>query len=71
MEHGIMDVERGIMDRLLVGPTRRSALIGGRLVPEALAFLVQAIIGGLAWLPGARFESGLIATPFWSWAPSC
>jgi len=57
----IDDMERGIMDRFLVGPTRRSALIVGRLVHEALAFLIQAIIiGGLAWLLGARFESGLI-----------
>jgi len=54
------DMERGIMDRFLVSPTHRSAIIAGRLAHEAVNLVIQAtIIGGLAWIMGARFESGL------------
>ena len=56
----IDDMERGLMDRFLVAPLHRSAVIVGRLAYEALNLVVQAsIIGGLAWLLGARFESGV------------
>jgi ABC-2 type transport system permease protein len=55
------DMERGIMDRFLVAPTHRSSLIVGRLAHEALQLVVQAaIIGLVAWVMGARFESGLL-----------
>jgi ABC-2 type transport system permease protein len=56
----IDDMERGLMDRLLVAPLHRSSVIVGRLAYEALNLVVQAsIIGALAWLLGARFESGV------------
>lgn len=56
----IDDMERGLMDRFLVAPLHRSAVIVGRLAYEALNLVVQAsIIGVLAWLLGARFESGV------------
>jgi ABC-2 type transport system permease protein len=55
----IEDMERGIMDRFLVSPTHRSSLIVGRLAHEAISLIIQAtIIGALAWLLGAQFESG-------------
>ncbi len=57
----IDDIERGILDRFLASPTHRSSLIVGRLVQDGLSLLVQAaVIGGLAWLLGAKFESGPI-----------
>lgn len=56
----IEDLDRGIMDRFLTSPVHRSALISGRTTYEAVSLLVQAgIIGGLAWLLGARFAGGL------------
>lgn len=55
----IDDMERGLMDRFLVAPTHRSSLIVGRLAHEAVSLVIQVlIIGGVAWLLGARFESG-------------
>jgi ABC-2 type transport system permease protein len=56
----IDDIDRGILDRFLVSPTHRSSLITGRLVHEGISTVIQAsIICGMAWLLGARFESGL------------
>jgi ABC-2 type transport system permease protein len=55
----IEDIDRGLLDRFLVAPTHRSSLIVGRITYEAMALVIQAlIIGGLAWLLGARFEGG-------------
>jgi ABC-2 type transport system permease protein len=55
----IEDIDRAVLDRFLVSPVRRVALISGRTVYEVLAFGIQAaIIGGLAWLLGAHFASG-------------
>lgn len=57
----IDDIDRGILDRFLASPAHRSSLIVGRLVQDAISLLVQAtVIGSLAWLLGARFESGLV-----------
>jgi ABC-2 type transport system permease protein len=55
----IEDLDRGLMDRYLVAPMHRSALIGGRVAYEAISLLIQSlIIGGLALLLGARFAGG-------------
>jgi ABC-2 type transport system permease protein len=55
----IEDIDRGLLDRFLAGPTHRSSLIVGRIGYEAIALVIQALImGGLAWLLGARFASG-------------
>jgi len=57
----IDDVERGLMDRYLVGPVRRSSLIVGRIVSDGLSVLIQIlIICGLAFVLGARFEGGIV-----------
>jgi ABC-2 type transport system permease protein len=55
----IDDIDRGVLDRYLVGPTDRSAIIVGRVVHEAVSLVIQVlVIGGLALLLGARFEGG-------------
>lgn len=55
------DMDRGILDRLLASPMHRSAIITGSLVHEMINLGIQAtIIGGLAWVLGARYESGPI-----------
>ncbi len=55
----IEDIDRGLLDRFLAGPTHRSSLIVGRIGYEAIALVIQGLImGGLAWLLGARFASG-------------
>jgi ABC-2 type transport system permease protein len=57
----IEDLNRSVMDRFLTTPIHRSAIIAGLNVYELVALGVQAVlIGGLAWLLGARFEGGLL-----------
>ncbi len=59
----VIDMERGVMDRLLVSPVRRGALIGGELVYQAGMTLLQSlIILGLGLLAGARFDGGIAIT---------
>jgi ABC-2 type transport system permease protein len=56
----VIDMERGVMNRFLVSPVRRGALIGGQLVYQAGMVLLQSlIILGLALLVGARFAGGI------------
>ena len=55
----IEDLDRSVIDRFLVTPAHRSAIIGGLTVYQMVSLLIQAaIIGGLALLLGARFEGG-------------
>ena len=57
----IEDIDRGLMDRFLVGPLHRSSLIVGRVVHEGLSLIVQAVvIGGIGLLLGARLEGGIL-----------
>src|SRR3989440_9580183 len=68
----VIDMERGVMNRFLVSPVRRSALIGGQLVYQAGMVLLQSlIILGLGLLVGARFSGGLIGIFFWFFAQIC
>jgi ABC-2 type transport system permease protein len=56
----VIDMERGVMDRFLVSPVGRGALIGGELVYQAGMTLLQSlIILGLGFLAGARFDGGI------------
>lgn len=56
----VIDMERGVMNRFLVSPVRRGALIGGQLVYQAGMVLLQSlIILGLGMLVGARFSGGI------------
>ena len=57
----IEDLERGVIDRFLVSPVRRSSLITGRLVQSSLQIVIQTlIIIGLALLTGAEFSNGVV-----------
>jgi len=55
----VNDLDRGVMDRFLVTPVRRGALMMGTLVQLAVVIVIQsAIIIGLALLRGASFPGG-------------
>ena len=57
----IEDIDRSIIDRFLTTPIHRSAIIAGLNVYELVALLIQAaIIGGLAFVLGAKFEGGIL-----------
>lgn len=48
------DLDRGVLDRFLVSPASRTALVAGRLVQVALIAVIQVvIIVGLGLLLGA------------------
>jgi ABC-2 type transport system permease protein len=56
----LQDIERGILDRLLVSPIFRPAMIGGRLLQNALVTTIQSlIIIALALIVGASFPEGI------------
>jgi len=56
----IMDMNAGVMDRLLVSPINRAAIIIGRIISMSVASLVQSVILiGLGFFFGARFAGGL------------
>src|SRR5215472_11126727 len=58
----IADMDCGVMDRFLVSPVRRGALISGELVYQAGMVLLQSlIILGLGYLVGARFPGGPVS----------
>lgn len=57
----IDDMDRGVMDRFLVTPVSRGAIITGRLAQQGVVTIVQSvIIITLAWIVGAHFPGGLI-----------
>jgi ABC-2 type transport system permease protein len=57
----VEDLDRSIMDRFLVTPVHRSAIITGLTLYELVALLIQAvIIGVLALVLGAHFEGGAL-----------
>lgn len=56
----LMDLDRGVMDRLLVSPVNRSAIIAGRIGAMAATSIIQSLILiGLGFITGARFAGGL------------
>jgi ABC-2 type transport system permease protein len=57
----IEDINRGVTDRLLVSPIRRSALIAGRVTQSAVVVIVQSVIMILLALAvGASFPGGVL-----------
>jgi ABC-2 type transport system permease protein len=57
----IEDMDRSIVDRFLTTPIHRSAIIAGLNAYQLISLLIQAaIIGGLAWALGAKFEGGIL-----------
>jgi ABC-2 type transport system permease protein len=57
----IVEIERGVMDRFLVSPASRVALIGGRLAALAVVSIVQSVLLiALGLLLGARLGGGAL-----------
>jgi ABC-2 type transport system permease protein len=57
----IMEIDQGVMDRFLVSPVSRVAIIAGRLIQMAIIVAFQALILlGLGYLTGARFDGGMV-----------
>lgn len=57
----IDDINRGVIDRFLVSPVRRSSLISGRLASGALTTAIQSlIIVVLALIVGASFDNSVL-----------
>ena len=55
----IDDLNRGVVDRFLVSPVHRGALIAGRLIQQAIVSLIQSLIViVLGLILGARFPGG-------------
>jgi ABC-2 type transport system permease protein len=56
----LVDIDRGVLDRLLATPVSRGALIAGRVLHAAVQVVVQAgIILSVAFLLGARPHGGI------------
>lgn len=54
------EIDRGVMDRFLVLPLRRSAIINGAVAMQALSTAVQSvIIVLLGWAAGAHYPGGV------------
>ncbi|AEH11315.1 ABC-2 type transporter [Candidatus Protofrankia datiscae] len=57
----IIEIDRGVTDRMLTSPVRRGALIGSRIIFQVLMTIIQsAIIMLLGWAIGARYHNGLV-----------
>jgi ABC-2 type transport system permease protein len=57
----IEDIDRGVIDRFLVSPVRRSSLISGRLASWSLTTAIQSlIIVVLALIVGATFANSVL-----------
>ena len=58
----LTDMERGVLDRFLATPARRSSFLVGQLAYWAMLTVIQSVIlVGLAMLGGARFAGGPIS----------
>ena len=56
----IEDIDAGVMDRFLVAPISRSAMVAGTLVFQAVSTLIQSVvIIGIGYAVGARFAGGV------------
>jgi ABC-2 type transport system permease protein len=57
----IDDLNRGVIDRLLVSPLRRSAFFIGHVLQTSVSIVVQTlIIVAMAYAMGARFSNGAL-----------
>jgi ABC-2 type transport system permease protein len=57
----IMDMNQGVMDRLLVSPMNRAAIITGRILSMSVVSVVQSLILiTLGYATGARFAGGIV-----------
>jgi ABC-2 type transport system permease protein len=56
----IMDMNQGVMDRLLVSPVHRAAIITGRILSMSAVSVIQSLILiTLGYITGARFAGGV------------
>jgi ABC-2 type transport system permease protein len=56
----IDDINRGVIDRFLISPVHRTALVAGRIVQGAIGVIVQSlIIVVLALIVGAHYRNGV------------
>ena len=56
----IEDLDRGVLDRFLVSPVSRGALIAGRLGYQFVVIVIQSLIViGLGYAVGADFPGGV------------
>lgn len=57
----IRDLDQGVMDRFLISPVSRVALIAGRLIQLSVVAVIQSLlIVVLGLLMGARFPGGIL-----------
>jgi ABC-2 type transport system permease protein len=55
------EIDRGIMDRFLVLPLHRSAIINASVVMQSFTITIQSlIIVGLGWAAGAHYPGGVV-----------
>jgi ABC-2 type transport system permease protein len=60
----IEDMNRGVMDRLLVSPVRRGAMMVGTLAYQAVTTVLQTlVVFAVAYIAGARFPGGALGVP--------
>jgi ABC-2 type transport system permease protein len=65
----LFEMDLGVMDRFLVSPVSRVAIIAGRLIQMALVIVVQSLILlVLGFVTGARFEGGLTGMGVLLWS---
>jgi ABC-2 type transport system permease protein len=58
-------IDRGILDRFLISPVSRSAVIASGLVHSAVVIVIQsAVIVGVAFADGARFSAAAVFVMF-------
>jgi ABC-2 type transport system permease protein len=56
----IIDIDNGLLDRLLASPIQRLAILLGPLAQQAVVVLAQSVlILGLAWVKGVSFAGGV------------
>jgi ABC-2 type transport system permease protein len=57
----IVDMDRGVMDRLLASPVSRGGLMAGQLVSNATTTLVQTVlVFAIGIAAGARYDGGAV-----------
>ncbi len=57
----INDINRGVMDRFLVSPVKRPAIILSRLLTQSIITVIQSLVlFGIGALLGARYSGGVL-----------
>lgn len=57
----VTDIQTGYLDKMLVTPVRRAALLLGMMVADfVLVFCLSTLVVILGYIVGVRFESGLV-----------